>query len=359
MDPAAPASTAPASTEPAPAPSFLDAYRAASQPAPEATPTTEPAATGTTPATPAAPASPAAPAAGAAAPDPNEWVKGLGDYKSPDEVKAALASIDTLKSNQLTDDQRAVLKLAEDPAAWREFNELTHQDPKALTDEQALFADFKKQNAGIDDESLRVLFEQEMDSKYPGLAGAPEEAMYKAHAAKQKLDAERVRTNLTQTRDSRLAELKKGALPTQGPTPEEQEAQRTAYLDGIDKLIGSHKDGYKMEIKVGDGTLNLSVDPKDLPALKEIIANPLGSLLNEEGTALDPQKLMEFAAFRVHGRTLLADAFQAGRVGGGPQVSVNELHNASGDPIPPAVGGDGSFAGALQKVLPAQPKVKY
>lgn len=351
------ATPAPASeAAPAAAPStFAAAFQAAQSggttdttPVEAPTPAAAPATPATSAATPATPATPAAGADAGAAP---EWLKQFGDtYKSPDEIKSVLQSVEALKANQISPEQKAALRLLEDPDAYRQYADLVHTDYKALSNEEVLYREYRQQRPAMEEGAVRRLFERELGSKFPNLAsGDDQDPDFLADQAAQQHEADAVRSKLTTAREQRLAEMRSNALKADGPTAEQIAESQQVHLDAVDALFKAGADGFKFSLPMPGGTpLNLAVEDADLPALREAMEKPFADLTKDDGS-INHEALRQQKLWSIMGPKFVALAYQAGQEGNGAQVSVEELHNpVAGAPANPAA--QPSFAQAFQQV---------
>lgn len=314
-------------------PSFAEQMAAAAAaPAQAASPAADPAAAAQSA------AAPAAQAAAAAVPDPAAppaWLQELGpDFKTPDEVKAALGRVKTLEANQLTDELKTSLRLLQEPDTRRAYLQLLDTDFAAMDDEALLLHDFKSQHPTLSAEDVEVLFQQRQDEKYPGLANEEGDPMRRAHTNLRKAEAAQARAKYTAERDTQLATYQQAAAKAAGPTPEETQHQLDAHLANVKALVGKGPDGFQFAVDVNGKPLNLAVEAADLPALEAVLANPYGAFLAADGKSIDYAKLVQFALWQTQGPKFLGLAQKAALEGQGPVVSLGELHNAGAGSSP-------------------------
>ena len=328
MDPTSPTPAAPTPDQGAPQPTFLQQLAAQSAP---------PAAGAPAPA--AAPGAAPKPDAGAgpntpAADEPPAWLKELGDYKTPDEVKTRLASVEELQKNQLTAEQRNSLRLLSEPEQRREYLRLLDADYTALDDEAVLRQAFKAQYPSLDDEALEVRFQREQDAQFPGLANEPEDRDYKADAAMRKVKADAARAQFGQERDAKIKEFEAAGPAADGPSPEEVKQKKDAHLGQVEQLFGRGADAFNLTLTVDGAPLNLAVEAADLPAVRAVMENPFASFVKTDPATgqevPDYAALQEFAVLKATLPKLFSQARKAALEGQGAMVPLDELHNGNG-----------------------------
>lgn len=301
-------------------------------------------------------ATPPAAAPEATAFNESDWLsQQFGDkYKTPAEVKAELEQVEALRGSQLTDEHRRSLALLSEPETAREYLRLTTTDYEQMPVLDVMRENFARKNTHLDTEEVDVLFQRHLKANYPAFVDSvdpshpdfEDTAEYRADKLLLDKQAARDKTELTDYRDTRTAELmagvKAGAAP-EPAAPAERSAEDQAVLDAhFAKVTTLAKDALDLTVELPDGqkvSIKARETPEEQAAAEQIMRAPFQdyeNFLYPDGKTLDYNALELWTAFRTQGQKLLATAVAIGRDSAPPHVTLDNLTNGGADNRTPA-----------------------
>lgn len=292
------------------------------------------------PAPPAA-ADPSAAAPTTQAPDYGAWLKENFGADSPDTVKqwqTAAQEAETLRANQVTAEQRALLQLAEKPEELVAYLQEQSRDyaAQAATDPiSVLLTAFQKENPSLSAAQAEAMFKyqhRDLLNEYQLALDNPEDADYQG--AKQVAEAMALTKvpALTAAQQQMREKLQSAVTAGQAPQAQQQQVIAAYQKEAADWFTASAPK--TIPVPVGGGVsvpVEVPNDAAMLAGMQEPWDALLAGVTSTDG-AVDREALHQRLAFALHGPAIVEKAVAAALARQPASIPLDRLNN----PVPAA-----------------------